>query len=64
MGCHPCHFMGSNDTLKTAKIAIAAEDMSLDGMQDRRVRKPKKKERQKGKKVIKESLAEMEKKGD
>lgn len=56
--------MGSNDTLKTAKIAIDAENMSLDGAQDTRVRKPKKKERQKGNKVIKEQLAEMEKKGD
>lgn len=56
--------VGSNDTLKTAKIAIDAENMSLDGAQDTRVRKPKKKERQKGKKVIKEQLAEMQKKDD
>ena len=52
--------MGSNDTLKTAKISRAAEDMSMDGMQDRRVRKPKKKERQKGKKVIREEVRNRE----
>ena len=53
--------MGNNDTLKTAKISIAAEDMSSDGYQDRHVRKARRKERQKGKKVIKEALAEIEK---
>lgn len=53
--------MGSNDTLKTAKISIAAEEMSADGYQDRHVRKARRKERQKGKKIIKESLAELEK---
>lgn len=34
-------------------MSIAAEDMSHDGFQDKRVRKPKKRERQKGKKIIK-----------
>lgn len=53
--------MGNSDTLKTAKISIAAENQALDGHQDSRVRKPKKKERQKGKKVIKEALKECEK---
>lgn len=53
--------MGSNDKLKTAKISIAAEDMSSDGYQDKHVRKARKKERQKGKKVIKEYLAEIDK---
>jgi hypothetical protein len=56
--------MGSNDTLKTAKTAINAERMSLDEHVDTRVRKPKKKERQKGKKVIKKYLEEMEKDKD
>jgi hypothetical protein len=51
--------MGNSDTLKTAKISIAAEDMSSDGYQDKHVRKARKKERQKGKKVIKEQLKEM-----
>ena len=50
--------MGSNDKLKTAKIAIAAEDQAMDGMQSSKVRKPKKKERQKGKKVVEKELAE------
>lgn len=50
--------MGSNDKLKTAKIAIDAEDMAMDGMQSSKVRKPKKKERQKGKKVIEKELLE------
>lgn len=54
--------MGSNDNLKTAKISIAAEDMSSDGYQDKHVRKARKKERQKGKKIIKESLTEIGKK--
>jgi hypothetical protein len=48
--------MGSNDKLKTAKISIAAENQALDGYQDKGVRKPKKKERQKGKKIIREEL--------
>ena len=53
--------MGSNDKLKTAKISIAAEDMSSDGYHSKHVRKAKRKERQKGKKVGKERLAEYEK---
>jgi len=48
--------MGSNDKLKTAKIKIAAENQALDGYADKSVRKPKKAERQKSKKVIKEEL--------
>ena len=56
--------MGSNDKLKTAKISIAAEEMSADGFQDRHVRKARRKERQKAKKVIKEYLKEMEKTKD
>jgi hypothetical protein len=52
--------MGSNDKLKTAKIAIQAEDQAMDGHQDSKVKKPQKKERQKGKKVIKEYLTESE----
>lgn len=51
--------MGSNDTLKTAKISIAAEEMSSDGYHDKHVRKARRKERQKGKKVIKEALKEI-----
>jgi len=54
----PRPIMGSNDTLKTAKISIAAEDMSSDGYHDKHVRKAKRKERQKDKKIIKEQLAE------
>lgn len=51
-------FMGSNDTLKTAKTVRNAEDQALDGCHDKRVRKAKKKERQKGKSVIKQELVE------
>lgn len=50
--------MGNNDNLKTAKISIAAEEMSSDGYQDRHVRKARRKERQKGKKVIKDAINE------
>lgn len=52
--------MGSNDTLKTAKIVREAEDQSLDGHQDKSVRKARRKERQKGKKVIKEALQDID----
>jgi len=52
--------VGSNDTLKTAKTVIQAIDMSMDGMQSRKIRKPKKKERQKGKKIIQEELRNHE----
>jgi hypothetical protein len=51
--------MGNNDTLKTAKISIAAEDMSSDGYQDRHVRKARRKERQKGKQIIRKELNEV-----
>lgn len=53
--------MGSNDTLKTAKTSIRAEEQSLDGHQNSRVRKPKKKERQKGKQVIREEVRNLKK---
>lgn len=53
--------MGSNDTLKTAKKTRWAEDQALDGCHDKRVRKAKKKERQKGKSVIREELREHKK---
>jgi hypothetical protein len=46
------------DKLKTAKICIDAIDMSCDGYQDSDVKKAKRKERQKGRKVIREELAE------
>lgn len=48
--------MGKVDKFKTAKISIAAENMASDGYQDKHVKKAKKKERQKGKKIIKEEL--------
>lgn len=48
--------MSKRDTLKTAKRCIQAEEQSLDGYQDRSVKKPKKKERQKGRKVIRDEL--------
>ena len=54
--------MSKRDTLKTARISILAEEQSLDGHQDRRVRKAKRKERQKGKKIIKDELKEYSKK--
>lgn len=54
--------MGSNDTLKTAKTVRNAEDMAMDGCQDKSVRKAKKKERQKGKQVIREELRNQSKK--
>ena len=50
--------MGSNDTLKTAKMVRQAEDQALDGCQDKSVRKAKKKERQKGKTIARKELAE------
>lgn len=55
--------MGSNDNLKTAKISIAAEEMSSDGYQDRHVRKARRKERQKGKSIIRKELENFEKNG-
>ena len=51
--------MSKLDTLKTAKISIAAEDMAADGYQDRHVRKARRKERQKGKKIIKDELKDL-----
>jgi hypothetical protein len=48
--------MAKRDTLKTAKISILAEEQASDGYQDRHVRKARRKERQKGKKIIKEEL--------
>lgn len=48
--------MGSNDKFKTERIQIAAENQALDGHNDKKVRKPKKKSRQKGKKIIREEL--------
>lgn len=50
--------MGSNDTLKTAKRVRDAEDMSMDGCQDKHVRKSKKKERQKGRSIARKELDE------
>ena len=53
--------MGKPNKLKTAKISVAAEDMSSDGYyQKKHVRKAQRKERQKGKKVIKETMTETE----
>lgn len=51
--------MGSNDTLKTAKRVRNAEDQSLDGFQDKHVRKAKKKERQKGKSIARKELDDV-----
>jgi hypothetical protein len=56
--------MSKRDTLKTARISILAEEMSSDGYQDRHVRKARRKERQKGKKVIKDELKEHDSKKD
>ena len=54
--------MSKRDTLKTARISILAEEQASDGYQDRHVKKARRKERQKGKKVIKDELKEYEKK--
>lgn len=51
--------MAKRDTLKTAKISILAEDMASDGYQDKRVKKPRRKERQKGKKIIREEVKKL-----
>lgn len=49
--------MGKPDKLKTAKICIAAVDMTLDGYQTKKdIKKAQRKERQKGKKEILKSL--------
>lgn len=53
--------MSKLDNLKTAKISIAAEDMASDGYQDKHVRKAKKKERQKGKSIIRKELKDFKK---
>jgi hypothetical protein len=53
--------MSKLDTLKTAKISILAEDMAQDGYQDKHVKKARAKERQKGKKIIKEELKILKK---
>ncbi len=50
--------MSRRDTLKTARMSILAEEQSSDGYQDMHVRKARRKERQKGKKVIKQELKE------
>lgn len=50
--------MAKLDTLKTAKRVIQAIDWACDGHQDRDVRKAKRKERQTGKRVIREELKE------
>jgi hypothetical protein len=50
--------MGKPDKLKTAKMTISAIDMAHDGHTDRHVKKAQRKERQKGKKIIKEELKE------
>lgn len=53
-------FMSKRDTLKTAKICLSAIEMATDGyseIPDRR--KARRKERQKGKKIIKNDLAEL-----
>lgn len=52
--------MGNSDTLKTAKIRIQAEEQSLDGHHCKRVRKPKKSERQKGKSIIRKELEQKD----
>lgn len=50
--------MAKRDTLKTAKICLAAIDMSCDGYQSSDVKKAQRKERQKGKQVIRQELKE------
>ena len=51
--------MAKIDTLKTAKRCIQAIEQSCDGYQDKDMKKAKRKERQKGKKVIKEELRQI-----
>lgn len=51
-------FMAKIDTLKTAKRCIQAIEMACDGYQDRDVKKAKRRERQKGKQVIRQELKE------
>lgn len=51
--------MSKLDTFKTAKISIQAEEMSSDGYQDKHVRKARRKDRQKGKKLIRNELIEL-----
>lgn len=48
--------MGSNDTLKTAKRTIQKMEQAHDDCHDKSVRSAKRKERQKGKKIIREEL--------
>lgn len=48
--------MARVDTLKTAKRCIQAIDQACDGHHDRDVKKAKRKERQKGRKIIREEL--------
>lgn len=48
--------MSKRDTLKTARISILAEEQASDGYQDRHVRKARRKERQKAKKIIRDEL--------
>lgn len=50
--------MSKIDTLKTAKRCIQAIEWACDGYQDRDVKKAKRKERQKGKQVIRQELSE------
>ena len=50
--------MSRRDTLKTARISILAEEQASDGYQDRHVRKARRKERQKGKQIIRQELTE------
>lgn len=47
-------FMGSNDTLKTRKRTIQKHEQAHDGHHDKTVKAAKRKERQKGKSIIKE----------
>lgn len=48
--------MSRRDTLKTAKICIQAIEQACDGYQDKDLKKAKRKERQKGRQVIREEL--------
>jgi len=50
--------MAKLDTLKTAKRCIQAIEWACDGYQDRDVKKAKRKERQKGKRIIEQELRE------
>lgn len=48
--------MGNSDTFKTAKRTIQKHEQAHDGYHDKTIKAAKKKERQKGKKIIKEEI--------